>query len=521
MPNTAQFSLTKDPSPSETPSAAVRLEGIHKAFGERIALDGVEFDVAWGEVHALLGENGAGKSTLMNIVAGFYTADSGQLMVNGESARFDTPTASAEAGIGMIHQHFKLVGPLTVLENIRLSCARICKWKTKAEALVAAKAMAERVGFRLTPDARVDQLSVSDQQKLEIIKVLLAGSRILIMDEPTAVLAEAEAEATLELARRLAAEGCAVILITHKLRDVIGFADRVTVMRAGKTVMSGAVAKSMTAPQLAAAMVGGQATPAATTRTHIEHGFEVLQLFDVSTSPTAHAITLRNVNFQVRRGEILGIAGVGGNGQSELLEALVGMRTVVSGEIWLNGGVAPETPQQRREQGLRFVPADRFGLGLFRDLTLRDNISLPRYLGKGAANRWWLSRPWMTEITKTAIRDFEVMGASPELPVRLLSGGNAQKLILARELTGDFSVLVVHSPTRGLDIRAVAAVQSRLNQAAEAGAAVLLISEDLDEVLEMSDRVAVMSHGTLSPAQDVGALDRQAIGRMMLGEGEA
>jgi simple sugar transport system ATP-binding protein len=496
--------------------SAVRLSGVEKSFGSRPALLGANFVLEWGEVHALLGENGAGKSTLMNVLAGFYTADAGTLEVDGKLARFETPAAAAEAGIGMVHQHFKLVGPLSVLENIRLACAKRAGWRTKAEALAAMQKLGAELGFHLTPQARVDEMAVSDQQKLEIMKVLLAGARILILDEPTAVLTEEEAKAALGLARTLARGGRAVVLITHKLRDVLGFSDRVTVMRAGRTVIDAAPAAGMTAASLSEAMVGTAPQGEIASRTAHRLKPDMLRVMKLSAPASAHGVALREIELDVKGGEIFGLAGIGGNGQAELVEALIGIRPLSGGDILFDGVDAPPTPEGRREAGLRYIPADRMGMGLFGELPLAVNIALPRLLGEKAERKWLVRKGWMNQLARAAIADYEVAGAAPDLPVRLLSGGNAQKLMLAREFAGGMSVLIAHSPTRGLDIRAVRAVQARLRAAAEAGVAVLLISEDLDEIMELSDRVAVMSHGRISPAEAVAQVDRARIGRLML-----
>lgn len=478
---------------------------------------GASFSLEWGEVHALLGENGAGKSTLMNVLAGFYTADGGMLEVDGEAARFETPSAAADAGIGMVHQHFKLVGPLSVLENIRLACARRAGWRSKAEALAAMQELGTELGFRLDPAARVDELAVSDQQKLEIMKVLLAGARILILDEPTAVLTEAEAQAALGLARSLAKSGRAVVLITHKLRDVLGFSDRVTVMRAGRTVIDGAPSAGMTGASLSEAMVGS--APVMDTQPLAEGRAlrqDALNVTGLSAPASAHGVALRDISFEVHGGEIFGVAGIGGNGQAELVEALIGVRAA-AGAVRFDGEALPASPEARREQGLRYIPADRMGLGLFGELPLNVNIALPRLLGAKPERKFLVSKGWMNRLTQEAISQFEVAGAqSTELPARLLSGGNAQKLMLAREFTDGMRILIAHSPTRGLDIRAVQAVQARLRAAAQEGVAVLLISEDLDEIMQLSDRVAVMSHGKMSPPEPVGEVDRARIGRLML-----
>jgi general nucleoside transport system ATP-binding protein len=497
------------------PAVAVRMQGVTKAFGDRIALAGADLSVAWGEVHALLGENGAGKSSLMNILAGFYGADGGIVEVAGQPVAFAEPRAASAAGIGMIHQHFKLVGPLSVLENLRLACGPGAGWVSRDAAVTAIRAMAEDLGFVLPLDVRVDQLSVSEQQKVEILKVLLGGARILIMDEPTAVLAESEAAGMLQLARRLADDGRAVILITHKLRDVSATADRVTVMRAGRTVIDGASAQGLSASELARAMVGGE-TAVVRRGAAAVSAKVVMELKDLSTPAAEHDVPLRDLSLRLHMGEILGIAGLGGNGQSELLETIIGLRTPTSGDIIMHGESAPLAPAARREAGLRFVPADRFHLGLFGSLTLAENLAVPALAAAHPEKRWWVTRRWMRDRAEGSIRDYEIAGGVADTQARLLSGGNAQKLILAREFEGDFSILVVHSPVRGLDVRAAAAVQNRLLEAAARGAGVLMISEDLDEVLALSSRVAVLSHGRLSDSMPIDQTDRAELGRLIL-----
>ncbi|MCB8879920.1 ABC transporter ATP-binding protein [Acidisoma cellulosilytica] len=501
--------------PASRGAVAVRMQAVRKAFGDRIALDGADLSVAWGEVHALLGENGAGKSSLMNILAGFYGADDGLIEVDGAPAAFAEPKAASAAGIGMIHQHFKLVGPLTVLENLRLACGRKAGWTSNEAALSASQAMAQDLGFVIPMDVRVDQLSVSEQQKVEILKVLLGGARILIMDEPTAVLAESEAAGMLELARRLADDGRAVILITHKLRDVSATADRVTVMRAGKTVIDGAPARGLSAAELARAMVGGET--AVVRRGNASFSAQVvLELKGVGTPAAEHDVPLRDLNLRLHKGEILGVAGLGGNGQSELLETIIGLRAPTHGDIIMHGETAPVQPADRREAGLRFVPADRFHLGLFGSLSLAENLAVPALSGRRPEKRYWVTKGWMRGRAEGSIRDYEIAGGVADTQARLLSGGNAQKLILAREFEGDFSILIVHSPVRGLDVRAAAAVQNRLLAAAARGVGVLMISEDLDEVLALSSRVAVLSHGRLSDAMPIEQTDRAELGRLIL-----
>jgi ABC-type uncharacterized transport system ATPase subunit len=494
---------------------AANLRHITKTFGSRVALSGADFSLAWGEVHALLGENGAGKSSLMNVLSGFYTVDAGIVEINGRPMQFKSPVEAIRAGVGMIHQHFKLVGALSAIENIRLVCERRAGWRTQAQAQLAMEKVAGELGFKINPATLVDDLAVSDRQKLEILKVLLAGGKILIKDEPTAILTESEAKTTLSLTRQLAQSGHAVVLITHKLRDVLGYSDRVTVMRGGKTTLDGVSSSGMDAESLSRAMTGTQ--PVAPTPRRVHHSErEALRLNKVSAAAKEHGIPLREISLTVRGGEILGIAGVGGNGQTELVETVIGLRRHTGGDIMIEGRTAPASPMARREAGLRIIPADRMGTGLFGDLAVDVNVSLPRLLGYKPEKRFLVQKKWMEDLAQTAIRDFEIAGAVPETPVRLLSGGNAQKLMLAREFVGHFSILIAHSPTRGLDVRAIRAVQTRLRSSAEMNVAVVLISEDLDEVLELSDRVAVMSHGRLSEAEPIDQIDRGRIGRLML-----
>lgn len=319
----------------------------------------------------------------------------------------------------------------------------------------------------------------------------------------------------LRLARRLADDGRAVILITHKLRDVSATADRVTVMRAGRTVIDGAPARDLGAAELARAMVGGE-TAIVRRSAGVALAEVRLELQRLSTAAGEHDVPLRDVGLTLRAGEVLGIAGLGGNGQSELLEAVVGLRPPTAGEIILNGVAAPPLPAGRREAGLRFVPADRFRLGLFGRLTLAQNLALPALSGRHPERRFWVTRRWMRRRAKDAIAEYEVAGAGPDVAARLLSGGNAQKLVLAREFAGQPQLVLAHSPCRGLDMRAAADVQRRLLAAREAGAAVLLVSDDLEEVLALSDRVGVLNRGRLVALLDAPA-DRQAIGQAMVG----
>lgn len=499
---------------------ALELSGITKSFGDFLALDAADLSVEYGEVHALLGENGAGKSSLMNVAAGLYSPDSGAIKVAGASCRFSGPRESMKQGIGMIHQHFKLVKRFSVAENVLLANprGRFRSGKTAIEREIAEKAAA--LGFSLDPDRRIDRLSIAEQQRVEIIKALVGGARILILDEPTAVLTEGEAQRLLAMVRDIAERGAAVVLVTHKLRDVKAFAHRVTIMRGGKTVTTVDPQKA-TAADLTTLMVGSNVvTPSRSTKSAGEIRLVVAGL--ASATVEGHT-PLIEATFSVRAGEIYGIAGVGGNGQTELAEALVGGRQPSAGTISIKepGARTPTeitaaTPRQRRDHHLASVPADRQSFGLATALSVIDNFAVG-FIHEGRfGSAALIDRTRMRRATEAAVQQFEVQGVcSPWQRAGLLSGGNAQKLILAREFSRKPSIIVAHSPTRGLDIRACAAVHGRLLAARDAGAAVVLISEDLDEVLGISDRIGVMTRGRIVAEFDAPA-DRHAVGRAMV-----
>jgi general nucleoside transport system ATP-binding protein len=500
--------------------AALELSGITKSFGDFLALNAANLSVEYGEVHALLGENGAGKSSLMNVAAGLYSPDSGAIKVAGTPCRFSGPRESMQQGIGMIHQHFKLVKRFTVAENVLLANPRgnFRSGKTAIEREIAEKAAA--LGFALDSARRIERLSIAEQQRVEIIKALVAGARILILDEPTAVLTEGEAQRFLAMVREVAERGAAVILVTHKLRDVKAFAHRVTIMRGGKTVTTVDPLQA-TAADLTTLMVGSNVvTPSRSDKSAGEIRLMVTGL--ASLTVEGHT-PLIEATFSVRAGEIYGIAGVGGNGQTELAEALVGGRQPSAGTIFITkpGSRIPTeitaaTPRQRRDHRVASVPADRQSFGLATSLSVVDNFAIG-FIHEGRfGSTVHIDRTRMRRATEAAVQEFEVHGVrSPWQRAGLLSGGNAQKLILAREFSRRPSIIVAHSPTRGLDVRACAAVHGRLLAARDAGAAVVLISEDLDEVLGISDRIGVMTRGRIVAEFDAPA-DRHAVGRAMV-----
>ena len=479
-------------------SARLELRAISKRFGSVHALRGADFVLQAGQIHALLGENGAGKSTLMEVAYGTIPADSGEIRITGETVIAPSPRDSRARGIGMVHQHFTSVPALTVEENILLAAGR-------AGARAGSPSRVLDILWQgLDPGALVEGLSVSLKQRLEIVKALSTGAGILLLDEPTAVLAPPEVEELLRMVRTFAADGGAVVLITHKLDEVFACADQVTVLRHGRVTFDGALA-GQTEATLAAAMIG--AAPAPVSRAPARAGPvgtpEVIRLSGVTIPPfEGRGAGVRSGTLVVRAGEIVGVAAIEGNGQRELMLGIAGLLRPTAGEITVRGRVA-------------LVPEDRTTEGLIPELTLTENVALA--LGADAE---WVHGPWLDwaaagRRTAELLPAFDVLARGPDTPAGMLSGGNQQKLILARALEGQPDALVVENPTRGLDIRATAAIRQRLRDAAAAGLAVLVYSSDLDEVLEWGERIVVMARGELRE-MPAGA-SREEIGAAMLG----
>lgn len=496
---------------------ALELAGISKAFDGTLALDGVTVTARRGEVLALLGENGAGKSTIMNVAAGIYAADRGEVRIDGKPAAILNPMDATRHGIGMVHQHFRLVPAFTVAENILLACCRRREHvRTLRAAVGEVLAMSAKVGLAVDPHATVGRLSIAEQQRAEILKVLLLGARIVILDEPTAVLTEQESEAVLSFAGTLAGSGRAVILITHKLREVIGFSDRVTVMRRGRVVLGDVDTRGLDAGILAECMVGERVAPVDPPA--VRPGAEMLGVSNLSVADPGGGIGVEGLDLSIRRGEVLGLAGVGGNGQQQLADALMGLSAPQRGRIILDGAdVTHRGVHTRRKLGLRAVPSNRYGAGLIADMSIAENFALTRVRTGRYGGFLGLSRAEMRIDAAAAIESHAIAGATPGGSTRLLSGGNAQKLLLARELDGHVAALVAHSPTRGLDVRACNAVHGLIKAAVEAGAACLLISEDLDEILALSTRVAVISRGRITGEFPAEEATPAKIGKAMLG----
>ena len=495
----------------------MRLDRITKRFGALVANDDISLTLRRGEVVALLGENGAGKTTLMNILFGHYTADAGRVEVFGQPLPPGNPRAALTAGVGMVHQHFTLADNLSVLDNIRLGTESL--WRMGA-GRVAARArvvqLAQDFGLAVHPDARVGSLTVGERQRVEILKALYRDARILILDEPTAVLTPQEAEALFATLRRAIAQGLSILFISHKLHEVMAIADRCVVLRHGKVVGEVATAQTSGA-DLAALMVGGeiampQARPA-------KLGPSRLRLEGVSTPGKGAAPGLRNVTLDLRGGQIVGLAGVSGNGQAALADLISGLVSPASGRLVLEAEPGAWTPRAAIRHGIARIPEDRHKTGTIADFSLTENAVLegywrPEFSRHGLIN-WQAAEGFARDI----IARYDVRCPGPAARIRLLSGGNMQKLILGRVLEPGPQIILANQPVRGLDVGAIAYVQSRLIAARDAGAAVLLISEDLDEIMGLADVIHVMSEGRLSPGFARGEKTAAELGLWMAGAG--
>jgi simple sugar transport system ATP-binding protein len=500
-------------------AAAVELRDITKRFPGVVANDGVHFEAAEGEVHALLGENGAGKSTLSNILTGLYRPDGGEILLGGTPVSFASPREALEAGIGMVHQHFRLVPPFTVAENVILGDHRgegkkFMVHPRRIERRVAE--LGERYRIAVDPRARVWQLSIGEQQRVEILKALYREARILILDEPTAVLTPQEAESLFETLRVMADEGRTIIFISHKLHEVKAVSDRVTVLRDGKTIDTVDTA-SATPRSLAALMVGREVSLATRVERGNEIGEPVLEVRSLWAPGDRGGDALRGIDLTLCAGEILAIAGVAGNGQRELAETITGMRTPSRGEIVVGGRrLRGGDARAAIRAGVAHVPEDRLHTGVAPSLPISSNVVLKSYRGGGVTHGPLLRLRAIRRYAAELIHRYDVRGGGPEVPARQLSGGNLQKVVLAREFEGSPRVLVVASPTRGLDVAAIETVHRYLRDAAEGYVGVLLISEDLDEILALADRVAVIYEGEIV-GEHTGEVSEELVGLEMLG----
>ena len=480
-----------------SPPPAIQFVGIDKRFGAVHANRDIDLAIEAGTIHGLVGENGAGKSTLMSILYGFYAADRGRILIHGHPSAIRTPADAIRAGIGMVHQQFMLVETMSVLENVLLGAEgafRLAPSEKRARAVL--ERLARDYELAVDPDAIVADLSVGEQQRVEILKTLYRGAEILILDEPTAVLTPAEATHLFRILDRLANEGKTVLLITHKLKEIMAITDRVSVMRAGEIVADFAT-RETTIEHLAEAMVGRRVL------LEVEKGPSVpgaveLRVEDLVVTDRRGVRVVDGVGFDVRAGEIVGIAGVAGNGQSELIEAIAGIRTPTSGRIVLHGiDVAALDPAEIRETGLAHIPEDRHRMGLVLEFSAEENMLLGHQDDPAWAHGLLLDGAAIHAAAATAFSDFDIRPNDPGLRAALFSGGNQQKIVVAREVARSPRVLLVGQPTRGVDIGAIEAIHERLIALRDRGHAILLVSAELDEIRSLSDRILAMCQGRI------------------------
>lgn len=493
----------------------IEMQGIRKTFPGVIANDDISFRVYPGEIHALLGENGAGKSTLMSILAGLYRPDEGILKVKNKITRFRSPRQALESGIGMIYQHFRLIENFTAAENIVLGTKSGFKLnKKQIESLT--KSLSNKYGLNVDPGVMINQLSLGEQQRVEILKMLYRGCDVLIMDEPTTVLTPQEVEELFKVLRSMADQGKAVVLITHKLSEVMRIADYVTVLRRGKVVGSDRIEnlneKTLTSMMVAREVLYNEA------RREKCPGDVVLNIKNLNIKADQGHLAVKNLNLDVKQGEIMAIAGVAGNGQKELIEAIAGLRPIKSGEITLDDTVINDlSVRQRLEKGINMVPEDRIGIGLVPGLNALDNSILRSYYKSEYSGKTFLNYKLIEDTAKELVDTYNIYVADLKHPVNYMSGGNLQKLILGREIRQNPRLLLASYPVRGLDVAAAESVYRIFLEEREKGMAILLVIEDLDDIFRLADRVAVMYDGQVQAIINVEDADINRIGALMLG----
>ena len=495
----------------------IEMRDITKVFGEFVANDKINLHLRKGEIHALLGENGAGKSTLMNMLAGLLEPTSGEIVVNGQVVNLDSPSKAASLGIGMVHQHFMLVEAFTVAENIILGSELTKNGVLDiAGASKEIKALSERYGLAVDPSAKVADVSVGAQQRVEILKTLYRGADILIFDEPTAVLTPSEIDELMAIMKNLVKEGKSIILITHKLDEIRAVSDRVTVIRRGKSIETVEIAGATNA-DLAEMMVG-RSVSFKTEKQASQPKEVVLSIKDLVVNENRGVPAVKNLSLDVRAGEIVGIAGIDGNGQSELIQAITGLRKVESGSIELKGdSIVGLHPRQITELSVGHVPEDRHRDGLILEMMISENIALQTYYKEPHSKNGILNYSNITSYAKKLMEEFDVRAASELVPAAALSGGNQQKAIIAREIDRDPDLLIVSQPTRGLDVGAIEYIHKRLIEERDNGKAVLVVSFELDEILNVSDRIAVIHDGKIQGIVSPETTNKQELGVLMAG----
>ena len=496
---------------------AIKFENVTKTFGTIVANKDINFDVKKGEILALLGENGSGKTTLCNMLAGIYYPDHGDIVINGEVAQIRSPFDAYKYHIGMVHQHFKLVDIFTAVENVVLGLSpKEFKFDIKA-ASKKIKEICDKYGFEVDPNKKVYNMSVSEKQTLEIVKVLFRGADILILDEPTAVLTPQESDKLFNVIRNMKADGKSIIIITHKLQEVLSVSDRVAILRKGAYIDT-VETKSATTQSLTDMMVG-QKVDLNIDRPEVKHDIPLLEIRDLSIKNDEGATAIDNVSFYIRGGEILGIAGIAGCGQKELCEAIAGLRKVESGDInHLGKSIIGMRPKEIIDEGIAmsFIPEDRLGMGLAPSLSITDNMMLKTYKD----NAWYnpfVDRKHARNKANRLIRELEIATPSSETPVRRLSGGNVQKVLVGREISAGPNVIVTAYPVRGLDINSSYLIYNILNEQKKKGVGVLFVGEDLDVLLGLCDKIMVLCHGKVMGVVHADKTTKEEIGLMMTG----
>ena len=498
-------------------SYAVEMNHIVKNFAQTRAVNDASFTLQEGEIHSLIGENGAGKSTMMKLLYGMYAIDNGEIFINGEKMQEISPKIAISHGVGMVHQEFMLVNELTVLENIILGFEPkngIMIDFNKARSMI--EEYIQKYDMDVQINKRIDQISVGEAQRVEIIKTLSRGAKTIILDEPTGVLTPQEAKKLFEILFSLQKAGNSIIFISHKLNEVMEISDRITVMRAGEVV--GTIGKEETNPRELSKMMVGREVFLDIKRVKAQVGEPVLQVQDLWTSGEKELSKIRGISFDVKAGEIVGIAGVDGNGQSELVEAIAGLREVERGKVLLDGqDITNKTPKDIREKGLTHIPEDRNRMGLNRSASVADNIAVTQ-IGKKPFSKFGfvLDKKGTVEIAKEMVEKFDVRPPRPEVITQALSGGNAQKVVVAREVSESKKLLIAAQPTRGIDIGAIESIRQILQEVKSRGIGVLLVSAELEEILSLSDRIVVMSEGKIAGTMAVEEATEETLGMLML-----
>lgn len=496
----------------------IEMLGIRKEFGAFVANDNITLQLKKGEIHALLGENGAGKSTLMNVLFGLYQPEAGEIKVKGKTVKVTDPNVANDLGIGMVHQHFMLVENFTVTENIilgnELTKAGIVNIKDAAKKI---QKLSEMYGLNVDPNAKIEDISVGMQQRVEILKTLYRGADILIFDEPTASLTPQEINELIQIMKRLIQEGKSIILITHKLKEIMDVSDRVTVIRKGEGI--GTVVTAETNPNELASLMVGRQVEFKTVKSEAHPTDDTLVIKDLVVTDYRGIDKVKGLNLTVRKGEILGIAGIDGNGQSELIEAITGLRKSKSGSVTINGiNVTNKKPRKITESGVGHIPQDRHKHGLVLDFSIGHNIALQTYYQDPISKNGIMNYSKVSELAQKIINDFDVRTQGEHTPARALSGGNQQKAIIGREVIRDPELLIAALPTRGLDVGAIEFIHQRLIEQRDNGKAVLLLSFELDEVMNVSDRIAVIYDGQIIDTLLPKETSEQELGLLMAGQ---